>query len=161
VDLEVVGKTEGAKCFDFLHGEWRVAHRRLNERLKGARDWTEFEGQVRVRPILSGLGNFDENVIELPTGVYEACTLRLFDPQSQNWSIYWIDGRNPKLDPPLVGRFTGTNGVFFGDDQHEGRPIRVRFTWTRSGENACHWEQAFSDDNGVQWETNWTMEFER
>lgn len=51
-------------------------------------------------------------------------------------------------------------GIFFGDDVHEGRPVRVRFIW-RSADGTAQWEQAFSPDGGTTWETNWVMDFTR
>ena len=72
-----------------------------------------------------------------------------------------MDSRNPALDPPMIGKFTGTQGVFYGDDSFEGRPIRVRFIWTAVSPTECRWEQAFSADGEQSWETNWTMQFTR
>jgi hypothetical protein len=107
------------------------------------------------------LGNFDEVRITLPQGAYAGATLRLFDPGTQDWTIYWMDGRNPKLDPPMTGRFQEGRGLFFGDDTFEGKPIRVRFIWSPMTPTTCRWEQAFSVDGGKTWETNWTMSFTR
>jgi hypothetical protein len=76
-------------------------------------------------------------------------------------SIYWVDGRDPKLDPPMIGSFQGRDGLFFGDDVFDGRPIRVRFLWTIIARDHCGWEQAFSDDQERSWETNWLMDFWR
>lgn len=151
----------GAGDFDFLHGSWRVSHQRLAQRLKGSTDWVRFGGTMTARPILGGLGNFDENVIELPQGTYQASTVRLFNPEQSRWSIYWIDGRDPKLDSPVHGTFSGGVGTFFGDDVFEGRPIRIRFLWSRMQARSARWEQAFSADAGATWEPNWIMEFER
>jgi hypothetical protein len=151
----------GARDFDFIHGSWRVSHQRLAQRLKGSAEWVRFGGTMRAKSILGGLGNFDENVVELPQGAYEACTVRMFDAQQSRWSIYWIDGRDPKLDPPMVGSFKDGVGTFFGDDVFEGRPIRIRFLWSQITERSARWEQAFSADAGATWETNWIMEFSR
>lgn len=151
----------GAKDFDFLHGSWRVSHQRLAQRLKGSTDWVRFGGTMTAKPILGGLGNFDENVVELPQGAYEACTVRLFDPTQGRWSIYWIDGRDPKLDAPVHGTFKDGVGTFLGEDTLEGRPIRIRFLWSQIKANSARWEQAFSADAGATWETNWVMEFAR
>ena len=155
----------GANDFDFLHGSWRVAHQRLAVRLKNSTDWVRFGGTVRAKPILGGLGNFDENIIELPQGPYHACTVRLFDAQRAEWSIHWIDGRDPKLDPPVRGGFERGEGVFYGDDVFEGRPIRVRFIWSKITPRGARWEQAFAVAAGPssqpEWETNWIMDFER
>ncbi|MGI0140037.1 MAG: hypothetical protein ACREBT_02650 [Thermoplasmata archaeon] len=86
--------------------------------------------------------------------------MRVFDPASSEWSIWWFDSRFPRqLDPPLVGRFEGRVGLFFAEDRLNGRPIRVRFVWSRGPEGAPRWEQAFSPDHGTTWETNWYMVF--
>lgn len=151
----------GARDFDFIHGSWRVRHRKLRERLAGSIDWEEFGGTMHAEPILAGLGNFDRNVIDLPGGQYEACTLRLFHPATGQWSLHWIDGRNPGIDPPLHGAFQDGVGTFYGDDRFRGQPIRLRFHWERRTPDSARWSQAFSADGGTSWETNWVMEFSR
>lgn len=154
--------TNGIADFDFLIGSWRVRHRRLAERLAASTDWIEFTGTAWARKILGGLGNIDELNIPLPGSPYVGSTLRLVDPATGKWTIYWMDSRFPgRIDPPVIGRFAGGQGLFFGDDSHDGMPIRVRFIWSRSSPDACHWAQAFSIDGGSTWETNWTMDFVR
>ena len=155
------GAVSGAHDFDFLIVEWSVRHRQLNRRLVGDTEWIEFTGAGSVRKILDGLGNFDEFHILLPSGAYTGSTLRLFNPASQFWSIHWVDSRNPVLDPPMFGKFSGDRGVFYGDGAFEGRLIRVRFIWTAMTATTCRWEQAFSEDGGKTWETNWIMAFTR
>ena len=87
-------------------------------------------------------------------------SLRFFDPATRRWSIYWADSRRPgELDPPVFGTFSGDIGVFEGEDVFEGRPIRVRFTWSGTRTRTPRWEQAFSADDGETWETNWIMDF--
>ena len=83
-----------------------------------------------MRPILGGLGNVDDNVIELPDGAYRGSALRLFDPATGLWSIWWSDSRGSGLQPPVHGRFDQGVGTFFGDDTLRGRPIRVRYIWS-------------------------------
>ena len=145
--------------FDFLVGRWRVHHRRLKERLVGNHDWVEFEGTCVMQKILGGAGNMDENVLDFPGDAYCAVTLRTYDAAKRQWSIWWIDGRNPgHLDPPVVGGFKDGAGTFYTDDTLRGKLIRVRFLWTNLTTRP-HWEQAFSEDGGKTWETNWTMEF--
>ena len=154
--------TNGINDFDFLIGEWSVAHRRLKRRLLGDTEWIAFEGPAWVRKILNGLGNFDEITINLPDGAYVGATVRLYNPSTGLWSIYWMDSRKPGLDPPMTGRFQEDGrGLFFGDDVFEGRPIKVRFIWSPMSPAECRWEQAFSVDAGRSWETNWTMVFTR
>lgn len=151
----------GAADFDFLHGSWTVRHRKLRLRLQNDDNWQEFGGTMTTRPILAGAGNFDENVLEDPQGTYEACAIRMFDAVAGKWSIFWIDGRDPSPDPPVVGAFADGEGHFLGSDAIGGRPILVRFTWSRTAEASPRWEQAFSGDAGATWETNWIMDFDR
>ena len=151
----------GVSDFDFLVGSWRVHHRRLKERLAGNHDWIEFEGTCAMQKILGGAGNMDDNVLDFRGGAYRAVTLRTYDPATGQWSIWWFDNRNPShLDPPVVGGFKNGVGTFYADDTFKGKPIRVRFLWTNLATKP-HWEQAFSDDGGKTWETNWIMEFVR
>ncbi len=150
-----------AHDFDFLIGDWNVRHRRLKRWLANDGEWFEFSGTMSAGKLLGGLANLDENVIHLPQGSYRACTLRFYNPTAQLWSIYWLDGRDPKLDPPMTGRFEHGEGLFFGEDRFEGRPIRIRFIWSVPEAKRCRWSQAFSVDRGATWETNWIMEFER
>jgi hypothetical protein len=151
-----------ADDFDFIIGDWRVHHRRLKERLVGCTAWVEFEGTSTARKILGGSGNIDDNLLDLPEGAYRATTLRSFDPATDLWSIWWLDGRRPhQLDTPVVGRFENGTGLFYADDTFDGLPIKVRFTWFTFAADKARWEQAFSDDDGKVWETNWTMTFTR
>ena len=150
-----------SKGFDFLLGSWSVRHRRLAERLVGSARWLEFPGTLVVSPILGGLGDIDDNDLHDPTGRYRATSLRLFDGETGEWAIRWIDGRRPGIDEPLVGRFTGRIGHFYSEDTFDGRPIRVRFTYEDVDAGQARWEQAFSVNKGVTWEPNWTMEFLR
>lgn len=153
----------GLRDFDFLVGKWHVSHSRLKQRLVDNHEWEEFDGTCEMRPLMAGWGNVDDNVVNLPTGSYRAVGLRAYDPKTAQWAIWWLDGRNPfgELDPPVKGRFAGGVGTFETADTLRGKPIRVRFTWSRITPTTAHWEQAFSPDEGKTWEVNWRMEFQR
>jgi hypothetical protein len=87
-------------------------------------------------------------------------SFRFFDPEKKRWSIYWADSRRcGELDPPVLGSFSGDTGVFVGEDTFEGRPILVRYVWSSVTTPKPRWEQAFSEDDGESWETNWVMDF--
>lgn len=149
-------------AFDFLVGNWNVHHRYLRRRLAGCTEWIEFPGTSSMRKILDGFANMDDDDIHLPAGRYAGVSLRTYDPKNESWSIYWLDSRySARIDPPLAGRFDDGIGTFHGDDTFEGRPIRVRFLWSRITPTSARWEQAFSDDGGNSWETNWYMDFTR
>ena len=131
--------------FDFWMGRWDVKNRRLVRRLAGSDEWDEFDSKVAARQLPGGLGNEDVFCTEYGGG-FVGMSFRFYDPETDQWSIYWADSRRPGLlDPPVVGSFAGGSGVFVGDDTFEGRPIRVRFIWS-----------------GITtWETNWIMDFTR
>jgi hypothetical protein len=150
---------DGAHDFDFWMGSWKVHNRYLRERLRGSTDWVEFDATSDARLLPDGLGN--EDVFRTDhEGGFTGLSFRFFDPATQLWSIYWADSRRPGLlDPPVVGSFSGDVGIFEGTDRLDGGPIHVRFTWTGVTTPTPRWEQAFSDDGGETWETNWVMEF--
>lgn len=65
------------------------------------------------------------------------------------------------LLPPVVGKFDNGIGVFEGDDHIDGKPIRVRYTWSNIEAASARWEQAMSGDAGQNWAMNWRMDFRR
>jgi hypothetical protein len=153
---------DGRTDFDFFMGKWKGVNRRLRERLKGSDDWEVFEGHSVVHKILDGLGNFDEVTFYRDGGQMKGVTLRLYNPESHEWAIYWASSAGVNnLFPPMIGKFEGGRGVFYAHEPFEGRHIFSRFLWIVHNENACRWEQAFSPDGGQTWETNWTADFTR
>jgi hypothetical protein len=154
-------ENDGRNDFDFLIGIWKVYHRRLKERLKGSMEWEQFEGDTVDRKILNGLGNIDENILHRKTGPIHAMSLRLFNPGSKEWSIHWSTDQTGILDIPMIGSFKNGRGEFYSQEVFEGRHVYNRFIWSKITANSCQWEQAFSEDGGKTWETNWIMEFER
>jgi hypothetical protein len=148
-----------ARDFDFFMGSWNVHNRMLRRRLAGSDVWDEFEATSVARPLLDGMGNEDEFRTDFAGG-FIGMSFRFFDPERKRWAIYWADTRRcGELDPPVFGSFSGDLGVFEGEDIFNGRPILVRFVWSRVTTPTPRWEQAFSDDGGRTWETNWVMDF--
>ena len=145
--------------FDFFHGEWHVLHRCRTDFLDPDSTWEEFTGTTLCRPLFDGAANIDE--IDLPRLGSKGLTLRLFDPETGQWSLNRSSSRSGKLDPPVCGRFEGDRGEFYGDDTHDGKDVRVRFVWSGFSERAARWDQAFSVDTGETWSINWIMEFSR
>ena len=150
-----------ARDFDFLMGKWSVKHRRLKTRLAGDTQWDSFAGSCEAFPLLGGLGNVDDNVLELPGGTYAGASIRVFDETRNLWSIWWIDSRTGTIAPPVRGGFAGGTGTFYGDDELRGKQVRARFIWSNITGHSAQWQQAFSSDAGVAWETNWVMDFLR
>lgn len=144
--------------FDFLIGTWTVTNRRRRAFLAGVDEWDVYPATSVSRSILGG-GNMDE--IDFPTKGTQGLTLRLFDAERKEWSLYWASSVSGALDPPVTGSFTGDRGDFYGDDVYDGKPIRVHYIWTGTTSGAPRWEQEFSADDGRTWESNWTMDFTR
>lgn len=157
---------DGRRDFDFYFGKWQLRNERLKARLAGCQEWEEFESAQECRPILGGLGNLDSFATDWGGG-YRGMTLRLFQPATRQWSIYWASNRDGVLEPPVLGSFKDGVGTFCGRDQHNGTPVLVRFVWsgivvTAAGvAEKAHWAQAFSTDEGATWEENWRMEMTR
>lgn len=145
--------------FDFYQGRFSVQNRCLVKRLAGSDEWAEFPGTAVGRLIWGGAGHVDE--FDFPTRGHSGMTIRLFDPNEKTWTLYWAHSGSTVLEPPVVGRFVDGRGEFFGDDHHEGRPIRVRYVWSDITPTSAHWEQAFSVDGEQTWETNWLMDLTR
>jgi hypothetical protein len=147
--------------WDWLAGKWNVRHSRLKERLLNDNRWEEFNGSCHMWTTMDGHGNVDDNLLELPSGTYRAMGLRALDASTGLWSIWWVDGRTTVMDPPVRGGFKDGVGTFVGDDTLRGKPILMRFEWSKIAKDSAHWEQAFSPDKGKSWEVNWRMDFTR
>ncbi|MGI5379407.1 hypothetical protein ACQEV2_35145 [Streptomyces sp. CA-251387] len=145
--------------FDFFHGEWEVRNRRRTDFLDPDSGWEEFPATTRCWPLFDGAANMDE--IDLPRLSAKGATLRLFDRETEQWSLNWASSISGTLFPPVVGRFEGGRGEFYGDDTYDGKDVRVRFVWSGVSATSARWEQAFSVDDGQTWLTNWTMNFTR
>lgn len=131
---------DGRADFDFLMGRWNVQHRRLRERLKDSTSWEEFNGTSATHKILAGLGNLDEVILYREAGPVEAMTLRFFNPQAEQWSIYWADSNNGFQPPPVIGGFKEGRGEFYSQEAFEGKSIFCRFIWSNITPTSCRWE---------------------
>ena len=160
---QVQSTDDGRHGFDFLFGRRRIHNRKLVDTLDpDCTDWVEFEAFGEAQPILGGLGNVDtfSAAAMPPTGApFEGFTLRLFDPATGVWRIWWASVRFPGvLDHPVEGGFDGDLGEFLCDDEIGGRKVKVRYSWHVVSETANHWEQAFSYDDGATWHANWVSD---
>jgi hypothetical protein len=158
-------EVDGLHDFDFLFGEWRVANRKLEDPLaEQPTRWLEFEATSEAGPILGGLGNYQTFLApEFPGRPgYQGYTLRLLDPETGDWRIWWAStvGQG-RLDTPVVGRFRGGKGRFECDDVLDGRAVKVRYDWKDITPSSAVWEQSFSFDEGRSFEPNWVMELTR
>ncbi|EZH73519.1 hypothetical protein ATO12_16410 [Aquimarina atlantica] len=149
--------TSSKHDFDFFEGKFKLRNKKLKSILNHCEEWTEFESTQEMYKVLNGLGNID-NFLAIRDGQpFEGMTVRLFDPETRLWSMYWADSNRGKFDPPVVGSFENDIGYFFTKDTFEDKPIVVVFRWDVRDKNNPVWSQAFSDDNGETWEWNWYM----
>ena len=157
-DLVITAAVTSSKHdFDFFEGKWMIRNRKLKSRLNNCAEWIEFDATQEMKIILNGIGNRDNFLASFDGKPFEGMTLRLFNPKTKLWSIYWADSNEGKLDPPVLGSFENNIGYFFTKDIFNGKEIVVVFCWNATDKDNPVWSQAFSDDKGKTWEWNWYM----
>jgi hypothetical protein len=152
-------RTGNIHDFDYLLGAWTTQQRRLKARDIGSSEWLEAPGNQHCAvSYLDGGAIVEES--RFPSKAAAGVFFYTFNSEKRQWSIYWVNPKAAQLDSPIVGGFVGTHGEFYGEDQDDGRPIKVRVIWTAADRDHVRWEQAFSYDNRT-WETNWISDFTR
>jgi hypothetical protein len=155
---------DGRHDFDFEVGRWKAHVKRLGHRLSHSTDWDELSGTVvtRTLPMLEGWNESEMQVDSPTSGSHmKLLAVRLYNPSTHQWSIYGSSIEGGVFDPPMIGQFRDGRGEFYSRDTYQGRAIFVRFIWQKIGANRTKLEQAFSEDGGKTWETNWIYEGER
>jgi hypothetical protein len=145
----------GEHDFDFEIGTWKTQLKRLVKPLTGSTTWVEYEGITRVTKVLDGRANLVELKAKGAAGTFEGLSLRLYNPQSRQWSLNFANINSGVLAVPAIGEFKNGRGEFYNQDTLNGRSILVRFIISDITPNSCRFEQAFSDDGGQTWEVNW------
>ena len=147
---------DGSRDFDWEIGSWTTQLRYLPEPLTGSTRWTEYSGTSEVRPVLGGRANLVELSVEGEAGKIEGMSLRLYNPRTRQWTLNFASPASGALTPPVTGAFDAAGwGMFYGVDTVGGRTVLVRFVISEVAPNSARFEQAFSDDGGLSWETNW------
>jgi hypothetical protein len=157
----VPSPTSSKNDFDFFTGNWIIHNRKLKTRLNNCTEWIEFDASQEMTKILNGMGNVDFFHTGYGETIFEGMTLRLFNPKTRLWSIYWADSNAGVLDVPVTGSFENGIGRFYSKDIFNGKDILVMFLWDATDPGKPVWSQAFSDDNGKTWEWNWYMYMSR
>jgi hypothetical protein len=156
-DLDIqASATSSQNDFDFLAGSWVLKDKKLKSRLTNSNEWIEFESTVEMHKLLHGIGNMDVYRTMVDGKPFEGIAIRLFNPKTKLWSIYWADSNVGVMDPPVVGSFEGNIGKFYCKDKFKGKDIVVAFIWDKTDPENPVWSQAFSPDNGKTWEVNAT-----
>lgn len=150
---------DGQHDFDFELGNWTIHLKKLMHPLTGSSTWVEFDGTSVTKKVWDGRSQIEEFETDSPAvGHIEGLTLRLYNPQTHQWSLFWANSKDGRMFPPQVGQFkdgTGEDGEFYAQDTLDGKLIFVRFIWSRTKSKSPHFEQSFSDDGGRTWEVNW------
>lgn len=146
---------DGQHDFDFEQGTWKIHLKKLVHPLTGSTTWVEFDGTSVTRKVWDGRAQLEEFETDGSAGHVEGLTLRLYNPQSHQWSLYWANSKDGNLGLPTIGEFKHGVGEFFDQEQFNGRAIFVRYVWSQITPNSAHFEQSFSADGGKTWEVNW------
>jgi hypothetical protein len=147
---------DGQHDFDFEVGSWKIHLKRLVKPLTHSNSWVEFDGTSVTRRLWDGKANIEEFETDGAAGHIEGLTLRLYNPETRQWSLYWANSKAGAMGgPPNVGEFKDARGEFFCQDTFDGRAILIRYAWSDITANSAHFEQAYSDDGGKTWEVNW------
>ena len=158
---EAATRRDGQHDFDFDIGTWKTHTSRLQHPLTGSKTWIEMEGTTVVGKIWNGRGNLAALESDGPTGHLELLSLRLYDPQAKQWSLNFATSKIGTISVPMIGEFNNGRAVFYDQEPFNGRTIWVRFTMFSISPNSAQSEQAFSDDGGKSWETNWINKYTR
>jgi hypothetical protein len=154
--------TSNASDYSFLIGNHKVHHKKLKERFNKCEDWIDIEGSKTTELLLNGISNIEKHYLnDANQKPIEAFALRLFNPETRLWSLYWADSISGILDQPLLGSFEDNIGFFFGKDILNNKEILVQFQYDRTDVDNPVWGQAFSTDNGKTWEWNWFMYYSK
>jgi hypothetical protein len=145
----------GEHDFDFEVGHWTTHVKRLQHPLTGSHTWLEYDGTTEVRPVLNGKGVLLELIMDGAAGHFEGLSLRLYNPESHQWSLNFANAASGVLATPTVGEFKDGRGEFYDQETLNGRAILVRFVISGIAKNSIHFEQAFTDEGGKTWEINW------
>ena len=146
---------DGQHDFDFEIGTWHTHLKRLQHPLTGSTSWIEYDGTSVIRKVWDGRANLVELEVDGPTGHIEGLSLRLYNPQSHQWTLNFASSAGGTMSVPTVGEFKNGRGEFYDQEPFNGRAILVRNVFSDIAANSYRFEQAFSDDGGKTWELNW------
>jgi len=154
--VNAITERNGQHDFDPLIGTWKYHLKRRLHPLTGSTTWVEFYGTGVCHKVWDGRADLDELQVDSPGGHIEGLTLRTYNPQTRQWSLYWANSKDGNMSlEPQIGEFKNGRGEFFGHDTLNGKFILVRYAWSNMASNSPHFEQSFSNDGGKTWEVNW------
>jgi hypothetical protein len=154
-------KRDGQHDFDFNFGSWKTHVSRLVHPLTSSKEWAEYDGTAVVSKVWNGRASLFELDVSGPEGHIEGAGLRLYNPETHQWSLNWVNRSDGVINKPMIGGFKDGRGEFFDQEEFNGRMILARNSFSDIMPKSSRFEQAFSNDGGKTWETNWVMTFTR
>lgn len=152
---------DGQRDFDFSFGTWKTHVKRIMYPLTASPTWAEYDGTSVVSKVWGGRANILELEVDGPAGHIEGLGLRLYNPQSHQWSLNWVSSSDGEFESPMIGQFVGGRGEFVDHEVFSDKSILSRNSFSDIAPDSARFEQAYSDDGGRSWETNWIMTFTR
>ncbi len=147
-------QADGARAFDWEIGTWETQVR-VRAPLSEDAAWTEFRGTSTVRAFADGRANLVDLDVASGERRIQGVSLRLYNPQSHQWSLNFANMRDGVLTSPVYGGFEHGRGVFYGQDTVDGRFVLVRFVISQVTASSAHFAQSYSSDGGHTWIENW------
>ena len=149
-----IDEQPGQRDFEPLLGRWNFHLKVRLKPLTGSSQWIDYTGPGECTPLWHGRAQLDTINLEGPTKHIEGLTVRLFNPKTHEWRLYWANSRDGLVVVPQIGQFKAGHGEFYAQDVFDDKSILVKFDWSALS-NSPHFEQLFSNDGGKNWEVNW------
>jgi len=141
---------DGRHDFDPLAGSWK-GHTKYRAHPFGESDgWTESDGTEIFQKIWDGamLELSEGTSANVPVGLM----LYTYNPQSEQWYVYFASRKDGKVGLPNVGEFRNGRGEFLVQDTLNGKSLLNRYVWSQIASSSPHFEESWSSDGGRTWE---------
>jgi len=142
---------DGKNDFDFDLGVWHTHIKRVLDPFSAPSNSMELNGTVTVRKIWDGRAQLEEIEADGPKGHWEGLTLFLYNPQSHQWSMNFINSKIAALNAPLIGAFKDGRGELFSQDTFHDKFILVQGVWSDIAPDSHRYAESYSNDGGKTW----------
>ena len=149
------GEQPGQRDFEPLLGRWSFHLKVRLKPLTGSTEWIDYTGPGECQPLWHGRAQLDTIDLQGPTKHIQGLTVRLFNPKTHEWRLYWANSRDGLVVVPQIGQFKAGHGEFYAQDVLDDKSILVKFDWSALTSKSPHFEQSYSNDGGKTWEVNW------
>lgn len=146
--------------FDFWIGAWSVQNRHLQP------DGSWVDGtktRARISPVLDGAALLEQWAGPFNGTFMNGFSLRSYAPEDGKWTIllFWTTDGNASFGT-MSGTFRHGRGLFESRwTDAAGASQALRYTFSDALAQTVRWDSARSSDGGVNWKTDWIMEFAR